>query len=162
MFGSQSGDPEPALAVLFECPLRRHQAVLVRAEAGDAERFGLERRGIWLAGILLEGRLRIEEIDVARSALHEAEDHRLRARRHVRRLRVERIDRCVGVLVEHARERDCSEAAARLCEELAPAGNAPMMFELIHWILPISHAGQRTRPTATRALKAGPKGPALR
>jgi hypothetical protein len=52
----------------------------------------MERRWNRLIRVFLERRLRIEEVDLAGTAFHEAPDHRLGTRRDVRRLRRERID----------------------------------------------------------------------
>src|SRR5437773_4338228 len=122
--------------MLLEGPARRHQAILVRAEPGDAEGLGMKRGGDLLSDVLLQRRLRIEQINVAGSALHEAPDHGLCPRRYVGRLGIERVlgesaDRGQRLLVEHRREGDRRQAAARLREELAAARDVPMVFERV-------------------------------
>jgi hypothetical protein len=74
-----------------------------------------------LTGILLQRRFWIEQIDMARTAFHEAPDDGFRAGCHMRCFRIERIDflyLCAAFFRKHARQRDSRESAAGLLKEL--------------------------------------------
>ena len=85
----QRRDVAPALAVFLELPGTPQQRRIALRELADDRAVALGQR---LAVELLERRLRVERVDLARPADHEQEDDRLRLRREVRRLRRERID----------------------------------------------------------------------
>ena len=104
------GDPQAALAVLFPCPLRGEDG---RVELAHRRDHPAEALGHGLPGKLLQGRLWIEEVDVAGAALHEQEDHALGPACLVRRLgrQGRKVGRCRGAEGSAAAEADQGQAA---------------------------------------------------
>ena len=133
------GNPKPALPMLFERSLRCHQRIVRRAHRRN---HFAEGRGHRLPVQFLQLRLRIEQIDVAWSALHEEPNDGLRLRRMVRLLRRHRVHRGGSgkraVLVKQVRQRDTRQAAAGLRKELPPRLHAPMMRKSIQHPAPQS------------------------
>ena len=86
-----------------------------------------ELLGPRLAVELVEQRLGVERLQVARPAGHEQEDDRLRLGREVRRLRGERVGRAGAglLLLEHRGEREPAEAAEGVADELAAGPGRP-------------------------------------
>ena len=110
-FGSSSLISMPALPVLRERELRRHQPR--RRPLGP--QIGGRRP---LTGVFHERRLRIPQIDLRRPAGHEQQDHVLRFGREVRANDVRaRRERVVGKQIGEAEHAD---AAAHALERLAP------------------------------------------
>ena len=114
------GDLHAALAARAKWPARRKQLVL-RHRAPRLE--GAERFGNRLAREPDQLGLRVEQVDVARTARHEQENDALGFRREVRRLRCERVGRrrrlCgeQTVAIEQRSEREHPEATARVLQK---------------------------------------------
>ena len=117
------GNPNAALAMLLERPFGWHQGVAGGAHRGDdfAKRFRHR-----LARQFVERRLRVKQIEMARSAFHEQPDNGLRAcwkMRGARRQRVERINLEVrgagqqAVQTEQVAKRQRAAAAAAFGQE---------------------------------------------
>ena len=77
-------NPQSASAVALPLPVRRHDGHAMGS--GRARDRQVERWRGDLSGQLLEERLRVEQIDVARSAFHEQPNDRFRSRRVMRGL----------------------------------------------------------------------------
>jgi hypothetical protein len=111
----QRRDFAATLAVLLECPRAAKDRIVALGELADdlAEAF---RQA--LAVHLVERRLRIECVDLARAADHEKEDDGLRFRGEVRRFRRERIHACGGS-GQHGGKRDRAKAVSGTNEDVA-------------------------------------------
>ena len=86
----QVAEIHPALAMFGELARTPHQHGALLLDEGEADVFREALRQ-WLAVEVVELRLRIEQIHLARRALHEDEDAVLRPGREMRRLRQQRI-----------------------------------------------------------------------
>ena len=102
-----------------------------------------------LAGQLVEQRLGVEQVDVARPALHEQEDDALRRRGEVRRLRREarRAPRRVGRLAGRSRA-----AASRSMSARAPKPAPPRSRKSRRVAEPLRDAGRGTCVPVQRSL----------
>lgn len=112
------GNPQPSFAMLLPLPFALQQG---RANLTHRRDRALEAVGERFAGELVEQRLRIKEIEVARSALHEQEDHVLGASDLVWDL----ADRWIATSGDEAftrqgRKRHGAKTGARRTQEVAP------------------------------------------
>ena len=93
-------NPDAALAILFERPLRRHERIGPRAHGRD----GTTKRGRHgLARQLLQCRLGVEQVKMTRSSLHEKPDDRLRTGRVMSRLRAQGVQTGLRSIGENSR-----------------------------------------------------------
>ena len=101
---------EAALPVLFELE-RRGQQSRCRALGAEVDLLGP------LAGELVDGRLRVQEVRAERASVHEQMNDPLRLRLEVRAARGRGCDRC-----EEGREAERAHPATELLEHLAARG----------------------------------------
>src|SRR5205814_8478826 len=112
------GHLDARLAVLLERERRSHERTGL---ALGRDRAARQR----LPVVLVEHRLRIEAVDLREAAVHEEEDHALRARRMIEPARIERAvllnraRRASDRFVVAARERLLAETCAYLAQRLS-------------------------------------------
>ena len=166
--GKEIRDVLAALSVLLEGPLGSDDAPFVPCPTPAP---GLDLDRLPVQGV--EPGLVVEGVDVARTTVHEEEDHALRARREVGRLRRQRVrparERVVlGRARESTRQRESRGGASGAQQELATAG---VRRSAAHGVLLILSPGTRTRSgsgspgTASRERSGHPgrgRAPALR
>ncbi len=135
MFGSQSETHSPLWPYCLKARRRGEKPVArlgaLRGEQRSRDGTTAARAG---SASLIEQRLGIEQIDLAGAAFHEAPDDVLGPRRNVRLLGRKRIyPSGVAILRQHGGQRDPGQTTAGLREELAAAGNVPVMLQLIEY-----------------------------
>ncbi len=126
-------DPHAALPPLFPDTAGRHQIVVLRTLSrefwsadGIRDRLAIKAHQVGFV---------IKQVDVAGAAFHEKKDDGFGGGRVMRSLGSQRIGGFAGgrarLFVKQGGERNAGKTAAGFGEKLTPAGDVPVMFQLV-------------------------------